>query len=144
MTAPDEAERLRERLLAQAGYRCGYCRSSQQIMGIRLILDHLTPRARGGTDDEANLWPCCQPCNGFKQARTQARDPFSGALVPLFNPRGQRWTEHFSWEDGGRMITGRTAIGRATVVALQLNRVELVAARALWIEAGWHPPADED
>ena len=52
-------------------------------MGVRLILDHLTPRARGGADDEANLWPCCQPCNGFKQARTQARDPLGGEIVPL-------------------------------------------------------------
>ena len=83
MNHPDDAERLRDRLLAQAGYRCGYCRSNQRIMGVRLILDHLTPRARGGADDEANLWPCCQPCNGFKQARTQARDPLGGEIVPL-------------------------------------------------------------
>ena len=143
MTSPDEAESLRDRLLAQAGYRCGYCRRSQRVMGIRLILDHLTPRARGGTDEEANLWPCCQPCNGFKQARTQARDPRSGELVPLFDPRRQRWGEHFAWEDGGRVIVGQTATGRATVAALQLNRVELVMARDLWIAAGWHPPKDE-
>jgi hypothetical protein len=102
-----------------------------------------TQRTRGGTDDEENLWAYCQPCNGFKQARTQARDPLCGALVPLFNPRRQRLGEHFAWERGGRMIVGRSAIGRATVAALQLNRDELVEARDLWIEAGWHPPGDE-
>lgn len=143
MSGADEAERLREHLLAQAGYRCGYCRSSQRIIGVRLILDHLTPRARGGTDEEANLWPSCQPCNGFKQARTQSRDLLSGEFVPLFNPRRQRWGEHFAWEDGGRLIAWRTASGRATVAALHLNRAELVEARSLWIEAGWRPPADE-
>jgi HNH endonuclease len=137
---PDD---LRERLVLQAGYRCGYCRSSQQIMGIRLILDLLRPRARGGTDDEENLWPCCLPCNGFKQARTQARDPASGVVVALFNPRSQRWGEHFQWEDGGRRIGGLTATGRATAAALQLNRAELVEARTLWIAAGWHPPVDD-
>lgn len=112
-------------------------------MGLRLILDHLTPRARGGTGDEANLWPCCQPCNGFKQARPYVRDPLSGEVVPLFNPRHQRWREHFGWQDGGRRIVGRTANGRATVAALQLNRDELVEARDLWTAAGWHPPEDE-
>ncbi len=132
-----------ERLLAQAGYRGGYCRSSQRIMGVRLILDHLTPRAQGGTDDEENLWPSCQPCNGFKQARTEARDPASGSMAPLFNPRYQRWGEHFAWVEGGRRIEGRTASGRATVAALRLNREELVEARDLWIEAGWHPPTDD-
>ena len=131
------------RLLAQGGHRCGYCRSSQRIMGVRLILDHLTPRAHGGTDDEENLWPSCQPCNGFKQARTEARDPAGGDLVPLFSPRQQRWDEHFAWVDGGRRIEGRTAIGRATVAALRLNRQELVEARALWVEAGWHPPSGD-
>jgi 5-methylcytosine-specific restriction endonuclease McrA len=112
-------------------------------MGIRLILDHLLPRALGGTDDEENLWPSCQPCNGYKQAHIQARDPLTGALVPLFNPRLQRWEEHFSWEEAGRLIVGRSPIGRATVAALRLNRDELVEARDLWIAAGWQPPTDD-
>ena len=139
----DDRESRHARLLIQAGYRCGYCRSCQQIMGIRLILDHLIPRARGGTDDETNLWPCCLPCNGFKQARIEARDPQTDDLVPFYNPRQQRWADHFHWEDAGRRISGTTATGRATVSALQLNRAELVAARSLWIIAGWHPPTDE-
>jgi hypothetical protein len=112
-------------------------------MGVRLILDHLTPRARGGPHEEENLWPSCQPCNGFKQARTEARDPVSGDAVPLFNPRRQQWVDHFGWTDGGERIEGRSAIGRATVVALRLNREELVEARRFWIEVGWHPPADD-
>jgi len=51
--------------------------------------------------------------------------------------------EHFRWDEGGRLIRGRTAIGRATEAALRLNRAELVEARGFWIEAGWHPPADD-
>jgi 5-methylcytosine-specific restriction endonuclease McrA len=122
VSLPEDRSRQHERLLAEAGYRCGYCRGSQRIMGVRLILDHLTPRAHGGTDDEANLWPSCQPCNGFKQARTEARDPVSGTVVPLFNPRRQQWNAHFTWVDGGRRIEGRTPTGRATAAALRLNR----------------------
>jgi hypothetical protein len=32
--------------------------------------------------------------------------------------------------------------GRATVDALKLNNPEIVAARVLWVGAGWHPPAE--
>jgi hypothetical protein len=39
-------------------------------------------------------------------------------------------------------IEGKTAIGRATVEALQLNREVLVEARGTWIAAGLHPPTD--
>ena len=37
-------------------------------------------------------------------------------------------------------IVGITAVGRATVQALKLNRSTLVAARRRWVEVGWHPP----
>ena len=134
---------LRDRLAAQAGYCCGYCRSSEKITGIKLVLDHLVPRSRGGTDDEDNLWPACDPCNDFKQARTEARDPVTGARVPLFNPRRQRWGDHFVWIGGGLRISGRTPTGRATVAALQLNRELLVEARATWIAFGKHPPPED-
>jgi hypothetical protein len=140
----EETEARDQRLMRVGRRRCGYCRSSESIMGIRLVLDHLTPRAHGGTDDEENLWPSCQPCNAFKQARTEARDPESGELAQLINPRRQRWVDHFVWGDGGRWIEGLTAVGRATAAALQLNRKELVEARGLWIAAGWHPPVDDE
>ncbi|HEY3227585.1 MAG TPA: hypothetical protein VGJ87_00105 [Roseiflexaceae bacterium] len=60
--------------------------------------------------------------------------------MPLFNPRAQRWDEHFAWSDDGTQILGLTAIGRATIVALQLNRPLLVSARRRWVLVGWHPP----
>ena len=92
-----------ERLLAEAGYRCGYCHSSQRIMGVRLILDHLTPRAHGGTDHEENLWSSCQPCNGFKQARTEARDPVRGKVVPLLTRAASNGANTSrGWTAGGR------------------------------------------
>jgi len=61
--------------------------------------------------------------------------------VPLFNPRQQRWSEHFGWSEDGLRIVGLTPIGRATAVALQLadDPVALLV-RSYWIQAGWHPP----
>ena len=40
-------------------------------------------------------------------------------------------------------MIGLTAIGRATIVALQLNDEFRIKSRAIWVEANLHPP-DED
>ena len=107
-----------------------------------LEIDHLIPKARGGTDEEANLWLACRMCNSFKRTQVTARDPLDGRRVRLFNPRRQRWVRHFQWSEDGTLILGRTACGRATVLALQLNHVMAVMVRREWVAAGWHPPED--
>jgi hypothetical protein len=33
--------------------------------------------------------------------------------------------------------------GKATVIALQLNNDNIVAARSIWLEFSWHPPSDD-
>ena len=74
--------------------------------------------------------------------KLNALDPESGVVVPLFNPREQEWRQHFEWIEGGTVIRGRTASGRATVVALVMNHPDMVLVRSLWVSAGWHPPTD--
>ncbi|HVO71043.1 MAG TPA: HNH endonuclease signature motif containing protein [Aggregatilineaceae bacterium] len=134
------SDELRERVRKQAGNRCGYCQSSQQYVFGPLEIDHLTPTAHGGTDDEENLWLACRMCNGFKSDHTHGRDPVTGEEIRLFNPRTQRWAEHFAWSEDGTQIVGLTPCGRATVVVLQLNNVIAVMVRREWVAAGWHPP----
>ena len=127
-------------VLEQAGHRCGYCRSSSEITGAGLEIDHLLPEARGGLTVEENLWAACGDCNNAKKARVEAIDPATNASTPLYYPRRQPWEEHFAWSQGGTHINGLTPTGRATVEALRLNRPLLVRARQRWIAAGWHPP----
>ncbi len=64
-------------------------------------------------------------------------DGASGQVVRLFNPREHVWTEHFEWNGTG--LTGRTAIGRATIQALRLNRADAVAVRELLMREGVYP-----
>jgi hypothetical protein len=71
-----------------------------------------------------------------------SRDPVTGELASLFNPRTQRWLEDFRWENGGTHIVGRTRVGRATVLALRLNNEYVVESRSLWIVYGWRPPPE--
>jgi hypothetical protein len=105
-------------------------------------LEHIVPESLGGKTEEINLWLACPLCNAHKADRIVARDPRSGRVVRLFNPRRQIWANHFDWSPDGDLVVGRTATGRATVAALHLNRAALVAARRAWITVGWHPPGD--
>lgn len=107
-----------------------------------MVIDHLLPESQGGPTVRENLWLACRRCNEFKGARSHATDPLTGVPAPLFNPRTQSWAVHFAWSEGGIEIIGLTATGRATVEALRLNNEVIVAARALWVQAGWHPPKD--
>lgn len=134
------SRRLREQVRQQAGDRCGYCLSHQKYVLGWLEIDHLVPQALGGTDDEDNLWLACRLCNSFKGKQTSAIDPSNGEMVLLFNPRTQNWHDHFKWDTSGTLIIGTTPIGRATVVALQLNNPLVVVVRQEWVTAGWHPP----
>ena len=63
-----------------------------------------------------------------------------GENVALFNPRQQKWSQHFAWSEDGTKIIGLTACGRATVIALKLNNSLAVIVRRNWVKAGWHPP----
>src|SRR5262245_9317297 len=133
---------LRDRVAAQARHRCGYCLTAEAVVGAPMELDHVIPESLGGRTEEENLWLACSLCNDHKAGRIAALDPLSGEVVRLFNPRMQVWAEHFRWSEAGDRIIGLTPVGRATVVALNLNRPSLVKARQAWVSVGWHPPKD--
>jgi hypothetical protein len=62
--------------------------------------------------------------------------------VELFNPRNDRWFEHFEWSDGLRII-GKTATDRATVALIHLDDdPDAILVRSYWVESDWHPPND--
>lgn len=134
------SDKLKNKIRREAGNRCGYCLTPQEIISMLFEIEHLHPIAEGGTDDEENLWLACRNCNGFKHAKTHAVDPQTNAEVPIFNPRTQTWQEHFKFGKDKTEIIGKTACGRATVIALKLNYEQAVNARKLWIAANWYPP----
>jgi hypothetical protein len=61
-------------------------------------------------------------------------DPETRLIVRLFNPRTDRWSDHFEWA-GARLI-GRTPLGRATVRTLFMNDPFEIAARQGLLEEG--------
>jgi len=133
---------LRARIEEADRRRCCYCLTSEANSGIPLTHDHIQPVSKGGPTTFENICLACRTCNEFKADMTEAVDPLTGDTVLLFNPRTQRWSDHFEWTPHGAQVVGLTAAGRATAVALRMNRPPIVAARSRWASAGWHPPAD--
>jgi HNH endonuclease len=142
MAGADVSEVLRNAVRDRAKGHCEYCLTSEVLSGIWCQTDHIIPRSRGGMTTADNLCLACAACNGHKHARTHALDPSSGTEVLLFDPRRQRWHEHFSWSTDGTEIIGQTPTGRAPIAALRLNDALIVAARSLWTGTGLHPPQD--
>lgn len=112
----EEVVRLVE---VRAGQRCEYCRMHQSLQGANFHVEHIIPRSRGGTDDPDNLALACPSCNLHKSDRTEATDPESNETTPLFNPRRDRWKDHFRWD--GYRIVGLTPLGRVSAAALDFN-----------------------
>jgi HNH endonuclease len=133
---------LREQVAADARHRCGYCLCQTSIVGMTLEVEHLKPEGSGGRTVRGNLWLACPTCNKHKGVRVRVPVPGTKRTVRLFNPRRDRWADHFRWIDGGERVEGITDVGRATVAALKLNLGVRVIARRRWISAGWHPPPD--
>jgi hypothetical protein len=136
----DLPESIRQEVRQRAGDLCEYCLSHQNYVMGRLQIDHLIPIAKGGLDTADNLCLACELCNQYKWTKTEGVDPQSGETEPLYNPRQQRWINHFAWSEDGIEIVGLTACGRATVLALKLNNGLAVTVRRNWVQAGWHPP----
>ncbi len=62
-----------------------------------MTYDHINPRSKGGDTTFENICLTCRSCNEFKSDLTKVKDPPTGEIVSLFNPRTQKWTDHFSW-----------------------------------------------
>lgn len=104
MTRPTIPAELRRQVAEDAQQRCGYCLTSELLTGISLCADHLTPLALGGVTLRDNLWMACRPCNEIKNDRTHFEDSATGERVPFFNPRTQRWRDHFTWSTDGTEV----------------------------------------
>jgi hypothetical protein len=129
---------LRRLVIERAAGRCEYCGLSQESQEAEFHIDHVVPRASGGETVADNLALACVSCSLHKAARRSAFDRETNQDVALFHPRRDPWEVHFCWEDV--RIVGLTPTGRATVEALQMNRLLILAIRAEETLRGRHPP----
>lgn len=76
-------KRLRFEVLKRDGFKCKYCHRSEVIINV----DHVIPKALGGTDDPGNLVASCDDCNAGKTSTLPG-----GATVADVGDDLIRWT----------------------------------------------------
>ncbi|MFZ5919766.1 MAG: HNH endonuclease [Chloroflexota bacterium] len=118
---------LRESISDRAEGQCEYCLFPQDASFLPFELEHIISEKHGGQTSPENLALACPFCNRFKGTDLGSIDPTTGQLTPFFNPRTQRWSDHFRFD--GVKILPLTAEGRVTVSILQFNHPDRLAER---------------
>jgi hypothetical protein len=124
----------REAVRTRAKGRCEYCRLPQAGTVLLHEVDHIRSQQHGGTAVLENLCLACAFCNARKGPNIAGYDPETGALVRLFNPRLDRWRDHFRWD--GPILVGKTPMAKATIQVLAINAAERVEHRRLLAQVG--------
>ena len=114
---------------------CEYCHLPQAASPMPFVTDHIIAKQHGGGDEIANLALSCPKCNLYKGPNIAGLDPMTGALSPLFNPRRDRWSEHFQWNS--ERIIGLSLVGRTTTSLLRMNDESRLALRKTLLAEGW-------
>jgi hypothetical protein len=131
---------LRRQVVARANRICEYCLIHQEDTFFGCEVDHIISQKHGGPTEEGNLALACLICNRNKGSDIASLLPEKGELVRLFNPRIDRWQEHFSITADGVTIGAMTPIGEATVRMLCLNQSERLLERQALRAEGRYPP----
>jgi len=131
---------LRRFVQARARGRCEYCLMHEEDAFFPHHADHVIAQKHRGPTHEGNLAWACYLCNLLKGSDLASVDIETGRIERLFNPRSDRWGEHFRLEDG--RIVPLTAIGRVTEYLLQFNLPRSVQERRWLVEAGRYPASD--
>lgn len=121
-------DELRRFVRRRAQGRCEYCLLPQEATPyFTFHVEHIIAKQHlDEPDDPARLAWACNRCNAYKGPNLSSVDPQTGQIVLLFNPRLDKWDDHFLLDDGE--VIGLTPIGRATIRLLHMNaehRVEL-------------------
>jgi hypothetical protein len=127
---------LRQLVWQRAAQRCEYCQVPADVALLPFQIDHIIAEKHGGLTVADNLALSCERCNSHKGPNIAGY--FEGRLVPLFNPRQDRWGDHFAWE--GAVLMGKTPVGKVTIDVLAINLPYRIALRAALIEEGIFPP----
>lgn len=129
---------LRAFLVDKSAGQCEYCQLPQKFFTELFQIEHIVSRQHRGASIESNLAVACARCTLHKGPNIAGIDPQSEELVRLFNPRIDTWSDHFQHDSNGE-ISGKSAIGRATIYVLDMNaprRVELRIAISALLKNG--------
>lgn len=124
---------------SRANHQCEYCRAPEALFNFPFEVEHIFPTSLMGADSEANLALACRSCNLGKSDFLDGLDEVTGSMESLFNPRRDRWSDHFELDIDRGEIRGISSTGRATVARLRMNEPVQIMARLLWIRLRLFP-----
>ena len=131
---------LRRLVRTRARGLCEYCLLHEDNTYLGNAVDHVVSEKHGGQTVEDNLAFSCQPCNRRKGSDVASVVPGSDGVVRFFNPRRDKWSDHFALV--GFEIVGITPIGEVTARILDFNSPVRVEERQVLMERGRFPSAD--
>jgi hypothetical protein len=127
---------LRQLVGQRAAQQCEYCQIPVAVSLLPFQIDHIIAEKHGGLTKSDNLALSCERCNSHKGLNIAGY--LEGRHIPLFNPRQDRWVDHFEWE--GPVLVGKTPIGKVTIDVLAINLPYRIELRTTLIDEGIFPP----
>lgn len=132
------SDKLRQQVADRANYCCEYCLMPERFLATFFHIDHIRSLKHGGHSGMDNLAYACPHCNQFKGSDVGTfADAEGETLIRFFNPRKDKWHDHFQIIVGE--IIPKTAIGRATVTILTVNQPERLVLRRELMLIGQYP-----
>jgi hypothetical protein len=128
---------LRRAVSARARRFCEYCLVHEDDTWFGCEVDHIISIKHGGTTTPENLALACMPCNRAKG--TDIGSLVHDRFTRFFNPRTDRWFDHFRVAEDDVRIVPMTAIGSATVRILGFNLPERLEERKQLGAIGRYP-----
>jgi hypothetical protein len=120
---------LRRAVEERADGACEYCLIHQRDTYVGCHVDHIIAEKHGGRTELDNLAFACAVCNRAKGTDIASLVRGGSQPVRLFNPRIDRWDDHFRLDLHGFEIVPLTNIGVATATLLKFNEVERLLER---------------
>src|SRR5687768_6662190 len=120
---------LRRLVAERAQGLCEYCLIHESDTYFGCEVEHVIALKHGGATVADNLAYACAFCNRFKGTDIASLSPTTGALCRLFNPRTDRWADHFALDADGCSIRTLTEVGEVTARILGFNSPDRVLER---------------
>jgi len=133
----DISAELRQIVAARANHVCEYCLLAEEDAYFRFQVEHIISRKHGGSSEIDNLALACVFCNLHKGTDIASLIPIRNELVRFYNPRSDRWSEHFALNQ--TLIESLTAIGQVTIRILQMNHHDRMVEREILKRRGRYP-----
>lgn len=128
--------KLRESVAERAHNCCEYCLIPERFSFFKFHLDHIIGLKHGGETTLENLANSCSVCNENKGSDIATYVGNPEYIVRFFNPRKEKWAEHFKLDKSGEIIP-LTDIGKATEKIFRFNHPDSIIERRELIEKGW-------